>query len=384
MLYKRRIDRVLLDVRADRQRDRAMGVDVVRSVLRVVLDHEDRHLLPEPALAQPLDDPSERQVVVADAGRHRPLARRGARRVVIRQLEDHQPRHLAGFLEAGQLLEEAIGSLRVGIVHVEASVHGVEVALERFHVGRRGLIGLRRVPDELAIAAIRDPLLGRLVPDVAAGRSGRLEQAPLGGVGDPAIATIADRPDPLDEVARIRPHRPFMPVGADLAVHVEVVQQHEFASQRMVVGRDGLGEQAEVRLAVALGHVAEDLVVSAILLDDIDDVLDRRRITDLRRDGVARGRGGAADRGRIAAVQRRARVDGLRMGRHPPGVGHGDDGQRPLEEAADVLDRRAAGAGTPAAGRRGWRATSSPCRWPRRSSCRRETAAPTSDTNRPG
>ena len=36
-----------------------MGVDVVRAVLRVVLDDEDRQVRPEPAPAQPLDDQQE-------------------------------------------------------------------------------------------------------------------------------------------------------------------------------------------------------------------------------------------------------------------------------------------------------------------------------------
>ena len=100
---------------------------------------------------------------------------------------------------------------------------------------------------------------------------------PSDGIRDAAIAAIAQRPDPLDEVGGIGPHRPFVAVGADLALDVEVVEQHELADQGVVVGRDRLGEQAEVRLAVALGHVAEDLVVGAVLLDDVDDVLDRRR-----------------------------------------------------------------------------------------------------------
>ena len=48
-----------------------------------------------------------------------------------------------------------------------------------------------------------------------------------------------------------------------------------------MVGGDGLGEQADVRLAVAFGHVTEDLVVGAVLLDHVDDILDRRGIADL-------------------------------------------------------------------------------------------------------
>ena len=91
----RRVDRVPLDVRADRQGDRAVGVDVVGAVLGVVLDHEDGHLLPEPALAQPLDHPAERQVVVGEVGRRGRLAGRRARGVVVGQPQDDQAGHLA-------------------------------------------------------------------------------------------------------------------------------------------------------------------------------------------------------------------------------------------------------------------------------------------------
>ena len=40
-----------------------------------------------------------------------------------------QAGHLARLLEPGQLLEEPVGALDVGIVHVEAAEHRVEVAL---------------------------------------------------------------------------------------------------------------------------------------------------------------------------------------------------------------------------------------------------------------
>ena len=123
VLYMRRIDRVALDVRTDRQGDGPVGIDVVRAVLGIVLDHEDGHLLPEPALGEALDEPAQRQVVVADAGRHGPLAGRCARGVVVGQAEDDQPGHLAGLLEPGQLLQEAVGAFDVGIVHVEAAEH---------------------------------------------------------------------------------------------------------------------------------------------------------------------------------------------------------------------------------------------------------------------
>ena len=60
-------------------------------------------------------------------------------------------------------------------------------------------------------------------------------------------------------------------------VDVEVVEQHEFARQLVMIGRDVLAEQHQRGIAVAFLHVAEHLIVGAILLDDVDDVLDRRQ-----------------------------------------------------------------------------------------------------------
>ena len=69
-----------------------------------------------------------------------------------------------------------------------------------------------------------------------------------------------------------------MAVGADFGVHVEIVQQDELAGELVQVGRDALGEEAQLRVAVALRQVAEDLVVGAVFLDDVDAVFDRARL----------------------------------------------------------------------------------------------------------
>ena len=73
-----------------------------------------------------------------------------------------------------------------------------------------------------------------------------------------------------------------MPVVADLGVDVEVVEQHELARQGVGVGRRILAEEAEARIAVSRRQVAEDLVVGAVLLDDVEDVRDRRGVADAR------------------------------------------------------------------------------------------------------
>ena len=65
-----------------------------------------------------------------------------------------------------------------------------------------------------------------------------------------------------------------MAVEADGAAGVEVIQQHVFLGQRVMIGRDVAAVHHELGIAVALADVAEHLVVGAVLLDDQKDVLD--------------------------------------------------------------------------------------------------------------
>ena len=78
---------------------------------------------------------------------------------------------------------------------------------------------------------------------------------------------------------------PLVAVGRHHAVAVVVVQQDKLLGQGVVVGRDPPTVVAELRVAVALGKVAEDLVVGAIFLDDIDDVLDGGGLAGMLRHG---------------------------------------------------------------------------------------------------
>ena len=83
-----------------------------------------------------------------------------------------------------------------------------------------------------------------------------------------------------------------MPVGADVGVHVEVVEQHELARQLVQVGRDVFAEQHQRGVAIAFLHVAQHLVVGAVLLHDVDDVLDGRQRAGLVQFGIPVGRVG--------------------------------------------------------------------------------------------
>src|SRR5438874_12191570 len=79
---------------------------------------------------------------------------------------------------------------------------------------------------------------------------------------------------------------PTVSVHADLPVAIEVVQQDVLAGELMVIGRDVVTVDGEIgititrRLAGGITKIAEDLVVGAVLFDDIEDRFDGTCIAD--------------------------------------------------------------------------------------------------------
>ena len=111
----------------------------------------------------------------------------------------------------------------------------------------------------------------------------------LGGVPEEPVSLVGERVAALrrigavegaelllDVVVGLGLNDPVVAVGRERALVVEVVEVAEAARQRVRVRRDLGAELGVGRVAVALAEVAKDLVVGAVLLDDHDDVLDRR------------------------------------------------------------------------------------------------------------
>ena len=71
-----------------------------------------------------------------------------------------------------------------------------------------------------------------------------------------------------------------MAVLGNLAVAVEVVQKHELLRQCVLIRRHLAPEEHQFRVAIALWEVAENLVVSAVLFENVNYVLDRARLAD--------------------------------------------------------------------------------------------------------
>ena len=273
-----------------------MRVHVIGAVLRVVLQNEDRRILPVPAGGDRFDDPAQRQVVLRDHGARRRIACARVGRMVPSQAQDREARQIAVLFKLPKLLQPDVHAAAIGGHQVEGRVIGIDRAFEPGHRGhegaRHGLVasGLGRLlrwrllagrAHELAVAPHGNAGAAAGVPDVS--QRGRVEvavrvahlSASLGEVGTAAVG-IVHRPDPFDGVGRVGARRVGVAVVADLRVHVEVVEQHELAGERVRIGRHVLAEEAERRIAVSLGDVPEDLVVGAVLPDDVEDVLDRR------------------------------------------------------------------------------------------------------------
>ena len=169
------------------------------------------------------------------------------------------------------------------------------MAFEGLHPCAAGIGRLTAVVDELAVAAVADRCFTAAVPEVAAGRTSdrrrafrRIREPPRRLLGVLAAPAIDQRPDLFDVIGGVGGHAPFVAVGAYLAVNIEIVQEHELPGQRVVIRGNALGKNAQPRLAVALRNIAENLVVGAVFLDDVDAVFDRARLAKLARDRIAR------------------------------------------------------------------------------------------------
>ena len=96
--------------------------------------------------------------------------------------------------------------------------------------------------------------------------------------------------------------------------------------QGVVIGRHLFAEDGQARIAVALLHVAEHLVVGAVLLDDVDDVLEDRRLAVSSRHGHGLGVGVRFFQAGEAVGQAVVGVDLAGVASQLGLVGHVDDG----------------------------------------------------------
>ena len=102
-----------------------------------------------------------------------------------------------------------------------------------FHLERA--VGLADAVAVLAVAAVGQAVAGAGVPEVA---EGALDRSPSSSSSTPSRLGVGQGPVPGDVVGVVGHRRPGVAVGRDVAVAVEVVEQHELLGQLVVVGRD--------------------------------------------------------------------------------------------------------------------------------------------------
>ena len=153
-------------------------------------------------------------------------------------------------------------------------------------LGSGGLPRLGSVGDEFTETEIGFTSLGALTPQVSARRLTDLGST-FGRISQFAAAlAVGQRPGLLHKVGRIGGHGPFVSIGANLSIDVQVIQKHEFVGQGVLIRGDLLAKDAQIRIPIPFGYVAKELIVRPVFFDNVKAVLDGARITDLGRNRI--------------------------------------------------------------------------------------------------
>ena len=195
--------------------------------------------------------------------------------------------------------------------------------------GDRGLI----FAHELAVGPITDTIAVTLIPDESIFVIRDLA-FPLSSVGTTPSAITA-RPCFLKIIVSIGAHTPVMSVGTDFRIHVEIIQQHETLCQRMLVWGDIPAKEQQRSISPSAGHIRQHLIIGPVLLDDIEDILDRRGLTRPHRNRETRGRG--ISQFRLPQRVRRVGIYLTGIGSQLRFIRRWDDAHRPLEQTSDVF-----------------------------------------------
>ena len=176
---------------------------------------------------------------------------------------------------------------------------------------------------EFAEAADADPFSHGGVPQIAVHRRGEVavrvsQRSAAFRQVRRAAARVIRRPEFFDHIGRVGGHRELVAVVADLRVHIEVIEDAELARERVRVRRHLIAEQTQRWIVVAPLEIAEYLIVGPVLADDVENVLDRRRVADPPRD--RRPDRGVRRREAILVGVARDRVDHLRQRLEPGAV----------------------------------------------------------------
>src|SRR5882672_2921557 len=100
------------------------------------------------------------------------------------------------------------------------------------------------------------------------------------------MARVGENPGTLIEIGGNSRIAPTMSIRAHFAITIKIIEQDIVAGQLMLVGRhifavhNEIGISVSRRLARGILEIAKDLVVRAILFNDIENVFDRAWLAD--------------------------------------------------------------------------------------------------------
>src|SRR5271157_3921232 len=312
-----------------------MSVHVIGAVLRIVFEHEDRRVVPVRAVREGFYHAAQSEVVIGYRRSRRRRSGTCAGCVVIGQPQQHELWQLlasatfARLHKPGEFTQKFIGAKLLGIFNSEVGVVRVEVSTQLWlgrrvirNQGNRELVGalattqlLRKIfpgldflarairrmvlgcaggrravllhvfappgVHELAVVAVGQVVPGQVPPEIAGRRiiyvgnaevhRDNVTHGPL-EVVTALLAAIDDLPGFLVVVAGDGRGGPYVSVAGNFTAVVEVVENAKLPRQLMLVGRDVLAVHHQRRIAVRLANVAEDLIVSTVLLDHVDHV----------------------------------------------------------------------------------------------------------------
>ena len=89
------------------------------------------------------------------------------------------------------------------------------------------------------------------------------------------LAAISNLPGVLGVVTSDRRIRPYMTIAGYFSAVIKIVEHAKLSRQLMLVRSDVLAEHDEGGIAVAGSEIPEHLIISAVLLDDVNYVFDR-------------------------------------------------------------------------------------------------------------
>ena len=188
-----------------------------------------------------------------------------------------------------QSFDERSRAIEIAIIEIVGSVVGVKVPFEDRDLRSGWIAGIPSIGDKLTERKIGLARFLAFAPKVPTARLPDL-RGTLCGIGEFSTAlTVSQWPRLLDEIGCVRRHRPFVAISAHLTIDIKVVEHNELIDERMMVRGDVLSEDAESRIAVPFGHVTEQLIVGSVFFDDVDAMLDRTRIANLRGNRIVRG-----------------------------------------------------------------------------------------------